>query len=244
MGEHRFATPFLAICHASCAALAAVCLVRLAAGARRIGRAAAAAGVLAVAVVGSLLVVERIRRGPLYLDDVTIARVAALQGGARWEHQMRLGVPYGVVMLPDAGGSLLVGGMQLVDDAYLADFVLAHMGRYFGSAYLLGQMNQYQHEERRPDLVSPSTAIASIDTSYLGTRYLAGAGHLLARRDLVEVTAIDDGAQPVFDDGRSTSAAMTRRSRAPRIRSCPTDRRCAPRAGSRGCASSGSPASG
>jgi hypothetical protein len=46
-----------------------------------------------------------------------------------------------------------------------------------------------------------STAIGVIDTSYVGTRYLEGTGHLLAQRDLVAVPAIDAGAPLLFDDG-------------------------------------------
>lgn len=200
-GGHRFWTPFLTMCHAAFAVLVAVCIAGAASATRRAGRIAAAIGILVVTVTTCRLLIARIRRPQLKLNDVTVARIGALQGGQRWEHQMRLGVPYAVTLIPDAGGSLLVGGMQMVDSAYLADFVMAHMGRHTGEPELMRQINQYEHEERRPDLIDDDTAIAAIDTAYLGTRYLAGPSHLLARRDLVAVAATDASARPVFDDG-------------------------------------------
>jgi hypothetical protein len=200
-GGHRFATPFLAMCHAAFAVLAAVCAAALAGAPRRRGRLVAAAGLLVIAGATAQLLASRLRHASPKLNDVTIARIGAERGGERWEHQMRLGVPYAVTMIPDAGGALLVGGIQMIDDAYLADFVMAHMGRYVGDPAVLRQVNQYQHEERRPDLSDDSTAIGVLDTAYLGTRYLAGAGTLLARRDLVVVPVIDPGARRLFDDG-------------------------------------------
>ena len=202
-GGRRFSTPFLAVAHVAFALLAAVCVVGLGRGGRRGGRIAAAAGLLAIAFLSYRLLASRARRAPVKLLDVTLGHIGAGQGGQRWEHQMRLGVPYGVTMIPDAGGSLLVGGMQMIDNAYLADFAMAHMGRYFGGdPALLRQVNQYEHEERRPDLVDSSQAVGVIDPAYIGTRYLAGAGHLHARRDLVEVAAVDAGARLLFDDGQ------------------------------------------
>jgi len=201
-GGQRFATPFLAVCHASFAVLAGVCIAGMTRARQRAWRITAAAGILVITIVTSRLLVSRIHRVKVKLNEVTIGYIGAVQGGERWEHQMRLGVPYGVTMIPDAGGSLLVGGMQMIDNAYLADFVMAHMGRYFGGdPALLRQVNQYEHEERRPDLVDSSTAIGVFDTSYAGTRYFEGTGHLLARRDLVAVPAIDASAPLLFDDG-------------------------------------------
>jgi hypothetical protein len=200
MGERRFATPFLAMCHVAFAMFAGVCVAKLASAAR-VWRVAALAGLLVVALLTYKLVDKRLDH-PVKVDPLTIALIGESQGGARWEHQMRLGVPFGVTMIPDAGGSLIVGGMQMIDNAYLADFVLAHMGRYFGDPALLRQLNQYTHEERSPDLVDSSTAIGAIDTAYIGTRYLPGPDHLHARRDLVVVAAIEPGARPLFDDGR------------------------------------------
>jgi hypothetical protein len=201
-GGHRFWTPFLTMCHAAFAVLAAVCIAGVARAPRRVGRIAAAVGLVAVAILTARLLAARIRRAPVKLNEVTIADIGATQGGMRWEHQMRLGVPYAVSLIPDAGGSLLVGGMQMVDYAYLADFVMAHIGRANGEPGLMREVNQYQHEERRPDLVDNDTAIGDIDPSVFGTRYLAGAGQLLARRDLVAAAPVDAGARPVFDDGR------------------------------------------
>jgi hypothetical protein len=202
-GGNRFWTPFLTMCHASLAVLAAVCVAGAARAARRTARIAAAVGLVVVAIATARLLAARIRRAPVKLSEVTIANIGATQGGMRWEHQMRLGVPYAVSLIPDAGGSLLVGGMQMVDYAYLADFVMAHIGRANGEPGLMRQVNQYQHEERRPDLIDDDTAIGDIDKSVFGTRYLSGgAGHLLARRDLVAAAPVDAAARPVFDDGR------------------------------------------
>src|SRR5262249_5121404 len=59
---------------------------------------------------------------------------------------------------------------------------------------------QYQHVERRPDLVSVSKQFP-LDESYLGTRYLPpGEGVFWARRDLVEVTAIEPSARLLYDE--------------------------------------------
>jgi hypothetical protein len=200
-GGHRFSTPFLATSHASFAMVAAVCVAALAGAVRRRARLVAAVAVLVITVMTCRTLVARIRRPQLKLNEVTIARIAAQQGGWRWEHQMRLGVPYAVTMIPDAGGSLLVGGMQMLDNAYLADFVMAHVGRNFGDPTLWRQLNQYQHEERRPDVVDGDTAIGVFDTSYVGKRYLAGPGHLLARRDLAVVPAVDPTARLLLEDG-------------------------------------------
>ncbi len=201
-GGRRFSTPFLAVAHVAFAVLAAVCVTGLRGAQRRGGRVVAAVGLVAIAFLSYRLLVSRIHRARVKLLDITLGHIGAGQGGLRWEHQMRLGVPYGVTMIPDAGGSLLVGGMQMIDNAYLSDFVMAHMGRYFGGdPALLRQVNQYAHEERRPDLVDSSQAIGVIDPGYIGTRYLAGEGHLHARRDLVVVPAVEAGARAVFDDG-------------------------------------------
>jgi len=200
-GGRRFSTPFLAMCHASFAVLAAGCIAAMTSATRRVWRIVATVGILVITVLTYRLLISRIHRSRPKFTEVTIAYIGAVQGGQRWEHQMRLGVPYGVTMIPDAGGSLLVGGMQMIDNAYLADFVMAHMGRYVGEPALLRQVNQYEHEERRPDLVDSSPAIGVIDPSYVGTRYLDGPGHLLARGDLVAVPAIEASAPVLFDDG-------------------------------------------
>jgi len=189
MGEARFATPFLACTHVAFAVFFAWAFslpgVRI-----------KIAAVACATALPALLVVYRARRGPLYLDVVTVARVAEVEGGQRWEQQMRVGVPYAVGMLPDVGGTILVGGIQLIDNAYLADFVLAHMGRYWSDdeVDLLRQLDEYQHEERRPDLVEPATATGIVDQRYVGTRYVQGPYRHLARRDLVEAAEVPAGA--------------------------------------------------
>ncbi|HSN27974.1 MAG TPA: hypothetical protein VLT45_16910 [Kofleriaceae bacterium] len=188
MGEHRFATPFLAVTHVAFAMFFVWAF----------GMPGVRTKIAAVACATALpafLIVDRVRRGPLYLDVVTTTRVAELQGGERWEEQMRAGVPYAVTMEPDVGGAIIVGGVQLVDNAYLAEFVLSHMGRYWGdNPDLLRQVDEYQHEERRPDLVDPATAIGVLDAPYVGTRYLHGPDRHLVRRDLVEAGELPAGA--------------------------------------------------
>lgn len=200
-GGQRFSTPFLAMSHAALAVLAAVCIAGIRRAPRRAWRVVSAAGLVVILAMTTRALVGRMQRAGVKLNEVTISHIAAEQGGVRWEHQMRLGMPYSVTMIPDAGGSALVGGMQMVDNAYLADFVLSHMGRYFGGdPALLRQVNQYQHEERRPDLIDHATAIGVIDQSYVGTRYLPGTDHLHARRDLVLVPAIGAAARLLYDD--------------------------------------------
>ena len=201
MGEHRFATSFLAMCHLSYGALVAVCASGLTQMPRRTWRLAQVLAIVAVLAVPALLAYDPLAiRDDIALNEVTIGRVAQLQGGQRWEHQMRLGMPYAVVLMPDAGGSLLVGGMQLVDNGYLTDFQMARIGRNYQRAADMRVLNQYEHAERRPDLVDDNRNFP-LDHSYLGTRYLAGEGRHAARRDLVEVAQLDAGARPLFDDG-------------------------------------------
>lgn len=200
LGELRFATPFLATCHASYAVLFAVCATGLTARTTRAWRVVRVVGLAAVIALPARLIADQLAREPIWLNDVTIGRVAQLQGGQRWEHQMRLGLPYAVALLPDAGGSLLVGGMQIVDNGFLTDFQMARIGPSFGNPSILGQASQYQNEERRPDLVDDNPGW-ELDRTYLGTRYLSGEGHLFARKDLVELAEVDPSAQLLFNDG-------------------------------------------
>jgi hypothetical protein len=201
MGENRFATTFLAVSHVAYAAFFAVCIARLSQASPRNWRVPYFVTVVTALLVPALLYYDRIAiRDRIDLNEVTIAIVAELQGGERWEHQMRLGLPYPVVMLPDAGGSLLVGGMQLLDNGYLADFQMSRIGRNYPDPTDHRVLNQYQHEERRPDLVDDNRNFA-LDHSFLGTTYLSGEGRLFAKRDLVEVAEVDPGAQLLFEDG-------------------------------------------
>jgi hypothetical protein len=208
MGEHRFATSFLTVCHMCFAVYVASCAVGLARVTPRRWRAAqlmpASGIVLAAAIVGYS---GNAVHDDVALNGVTLPYVADLQGGQRWEHQMRLGVPYAVVQMPDAGGSLLVGGMQLLDNGYLTDFQMARLGRAFaptdgapGPTTDLGVLHQYQVIERRPDLMD-SNAYYPLDSRVLDKDYLTGQGRLLARRGLVEVANVDPRAEQVFDDG-------------------------------------------
>ncbi|MBA3821779.1 MAG: hypothetical protein H0X17_23050, partial [Deltaproteobacteria bacterium] len=204
MGHHRFATPFFAMAHVSYAALVAVWLARVlgpSAATPRSRRRLHALGLLAVLGVSALLVRERTALWrPIRLNGVTIGLVALQQGGERWEHQMRLGLPFAVVLMPDAGGSLLVGGMQLVDNGYLTDFHQARIGPAARDPNGFRVVNQYQHEERHPDLADPHIP-GSVDPQYVAARYLLGEGHLYARRDLVQVATIDPEASLLIDDG-------------------------------------------
>ena len=203
MGEHRFATSFFAVAHIAFASVFAVCVERVvqarAGGLDRRKLGGAIFGICVVLTLPALLLAERnplLHRIPI--NEVTLGHIAHGQGGLRWEHQMRLGVPYAVVMLPDAGGALLVGGMQFMDSAALADFQQARIIKY-GATVGMTLVNQYQHEERRPDLIHFNPNSATVDMSYQGSRYLANETHLAARRDLVEVEAIDAAAKLLFD---------------------------------------------
>ncbi|HEY5944425.1 MAG TPA: hypothetical protein VIV40_02995 [Kofleriaceae bacterium] len=194
MGEHRFATAFFVMTHVAYASFAASSIARV--RARGSGRRVVST-VLLVLVVPMLLVGERLAAPPVALNGVTLGHIAREQGGVRWQHQMRLGLPNPVVVMPDAGGSLLVGGMQLVDSASLADFQLARIRKY-DAALATPLINQYQHEERRADLVHFNTASGAVDPSYLGTRYLQNESHFAVRRDLVIVPTIDPAARVVL----------------------------------------------
>lgn len=201
MGEHRFATPFLMMSHAAYSALAAACLAGFPRSVRALPRASALVALLGALVVfagpGVLRSARLAIRDPITLPDVTIARVAELQGAARWEHQARLGLPNAVVLLPDAGGSLLAGAMQLVDNGYLADYQLPRIARGPDG---MRQVNQYEIAERRPDLVDPNPAWP-FDRRNIGARYLAGGGALLARRELIDLREEDPTARLVYQSG-------------------------------------------
>ena len=204
MGEHRFATPFLAICHLCYATVVAACVAGLTQRKLRSWRPSQVFAVVAVLVVAALLKYDRIAgRDHMDLNDVTIARVAELEGGRRWEQQMRLGLPFPLVQMPDAGGSLLVGATQMLDNGYLADFQMARIGRNYQTEPTdLRVLDQYQHEERRPDLMSENRQFA-LDRSYLGTRYLPPTeGVFWVRSDVVAVSEIDANTRKLYDDAR------------------------------------------
>jgi hypothetical protein len=204
MGEHRFATAFLAICHLSYAAALAACVTHLSRtrlGAWRVGH---LLPVLAILVVPALLAFDHNTiADPVPLGDVTVSRVAHLNGGQRWEHQMRLGVPNAVALLPDVGGALLIGSMQGIDNGYLTDFQTPRMGRKPDDPVDRREQNQYEHEERRPDLLDDNP-YWPLDRTVLGTRYLASDHRMFARRDLVDVSQLDPRARPIYRDGDLT----------------------------------------
>lgn len=191
MGEHRFATSFITVSHVTYAALLAACI----ANARRNRKTLAILGGLLV-LPGLVLCERNALTGHIDVNPVTVGQIAHDQGGARWLHQMRLGLPNAVVMVPDAGGSLLVGGFQLVDSASLAEFQQARILRGVGN--VRGMLARY-HEERRPDLIDFNLNSAIVDGSWLGTRYWKNETHLAARADLVAVTSIDSHAVRVID---------------------------------------------
>lgn len=199
MGEHRFATPFLAVAHVAYAILFAWSLARLVAVRPRQWPAVHVFTFLAVALVAVLLRFDRntlINRIPL--NEVTVGRIAYLEGGLRWEQQMRLGLPYPVVLMPDAGGSMLVGGMQMVDNGVLTDYQIPRMGRDYRLESDQRELYQYQ-AERDPDLVTIDESFW-FDRRELGSKYVMPPGGmealktlsstvLAARRDLLEGVA-------------------------------------------------------
>jgi hypothetical protein len=185
MGEQRFATPFLAMAHVAYALLIGVSLATLTRVSPRRWRASRVLAVGVILLVGLSLDYDPLEVDGVDLNPVSIANVARLEGAQRWEQQMRLGLPYPVVQIPDAGGTLLVGAMQMLDNGYLTDFQLARIGRSFEQPLDLRVVDQYEHEERRPDLMAIHPAFF-LDRSYLHTRYLPPNpdGVLWARRDL------------------------------------------------------------
>jgi hypothetical protein len=198
MGEHRFATPFLAVAHVAYAMLFAWSLARLVATRPRAWPAAHVVAFLGIALVAGLLRFDRnALMHRIVLNDVTVGRIAYLEGGLRWEQQMRLGLPYPVVLMPDAGGSMLVGGAQMVDNGVLTDYQIARMGRDYRLEGDKRELFQYQ-AERDPDLVTIDEQFW-FDRSVLGTKYVMPPGGmealktlrstvLAARNDLVEAT--------------------------------------------------------
>ena len=204
MGEHRFATPFLAMAHVAFVLLVAVLVAR-----RHWAPLAIALAVVAVFVKYD----KTALRHELVMNDVTVGRIGTLEGAMRWEQQMRIGVPYPVVQLPDAGGSMIVGGMQLLDNGYLTDFTMARIGRRYGDVVDLRVLDQYQHAERRPDLISIDDQFA-LHRTYLDTHYFMPPGGMAAlasgapaqtilavRRDAVAPDQLDPGARIIFGNG-------------------------------------------
>ncbi len=143
MGQHRFATAFLMLGHFS---FAAACSAAWADPCRSpfvisVGR--------AIPAIAALLLVAGGREDYLtflHIPYVSFATIADVEGFQRVRIQRYLGLIYPVVALPDAGGSTVVGSMQMVDTAYLTDY---HMARIQSDPELV---RRYQHEERRVDL--------------------------------------------------------------------------------------------
>lgn len=198
MGEHRFATSFLAMAHLSYAALFGACVARFSKTPLRAWR--LVDGVAIVAVIGVVGLLEYDRLAPLdpsSTNGITIGYVARIQGAGRWEQQMRVGVPNAVVLMPDAGGSLLVGGFQLVDSGSLTDFQMPRLSRNFSDPAAMRELDQYQHAERRPDLVNPNPNFP-INLAVIGTRYFINQGPHFIRDDLYRVAHIDPRAKLLF----------------------------------------------
>jgi hypothetical protein len=178
--DHRFATPFFAMCHLGLGVcLAVLCGVPecIAAGARR------SLLILAVLAVGAVAI-TRIVSEPPPLQPTTTSKVVELHGVRRMQHQRRLGLIDPVVIAPDAGGSLLFGSMQYIDSGYLTDFQMAHMTR------ALRFMTQYQSVEREADLADTNPSWSTFDRTQVGSTFLSPQGdHMFARRSLVELDA-------------------------------------------------------
>jgi len=190
MGEHRFVTPLLALAHAAFAFLVGAGLssefsrrwLRIVAG--------ATASVFALAM---LLLLHRAGDPiltPPRLLDVSIGHVAYHQGLWRLDHQRRLGLINPTVVLPDAGGSLLVGAMRLVDSGYLTDYQMARVRDHWL------QVNQYQHQEQRVDLADGKTPVFfQFDRNLVGRMFwYQPDSQLSVRRDVVEVGQLPPNA--------------------------------------------------
>lgn len=199
MGEHRFATPFFAVCHLCYAALLAGCIAQVRWQLPPIGTLVATLALPLLLVFGQLSV-----RNPPIPSKVTIGQVAYFKGALRWEDQMRLGLPYPVVLTPDVGGTLLVGGIQTVDNGALTDFQMARIGRHYGDPEHVDArvLAQYLNQERRPDLVDPNP-FWPLGRNLVTGQYLRNGGtnspRFYARRDLVEVPAVEPEAELVLE---------------------------------------------
>ena len=190
MGEHRFATPLLALAHAAFAFLVGAGLssgfsrrwLRIAAG--------AAAGAFALTM---LLLLHRAGNPivtPPRLLDVNIGHVVYVQGLQRLDHQRRLGLINPTVILPDAGGSLLFGAMRLVDSGYLTDYQMARVRGHWP------EVNQYQHQEQRADLAdAKANPFFQFDRSLVGRVFWSQPdSQLSVRREVVEVGQVPPDA--------------------------------------------------
>jgi hypothetical protein len=73
--------------------------------------------------------------------EVTIGYIAAQQGGVRWKHQMRLGVPYSVTTIPDAAAPRWSVACRW-STTPISPTSCCRTWRYFGDSPLLRQVNQ------------------------------------------------------------------------------------------------------
>jgi hypothetical protein len=160
MGEHRFAIPFFFTVHLLFALAISAALSTPALSSRL--RRAVALGTAALVC----LAVPLGRGGPAFMrrPHVTAEDVAIEQGFRRLEIQRRLGLLWPVVGLPDVGGSLLVGGMQLLDTGWLADVQMSRIQTDERLTHL------YETHERRLDLAEDHAW--SFDRAELGRTYL------------------------------------------------------------------------
>ena len=145
MGEHRFGVPLLTMAHFIFAAGTVIAfghVLALRSRGRLLGLSAF------TTLLCALFLYER--EGTFNFakgGHVTAQDVAELEGFERVEIQRRLGLEWPVVGLPDIGGSLLVGRMQLLDTWGLGDLDVARIDK---SEKLL--LHTYEHFESRMDL--------------------------------------------------------------------------------------------
>jgi hypothetical protein len=178
MGEHRFATPLFALSHIGFALLVAAAWSASRKIAFRVASAVASAGMLILLSRAGNPIVKGTR-----LHPITIGLVADIQGARRIDHQRRLGLINPTVILPDAGGSLLMGAMRHLDSGYLTDYQTA---RLFGKKELF---SQYQHQEQGAHLADTNLLpFFAFDASLVDSLFLRQPDlHMFARRDLVDV---------------------------------------------------------
>lgn len=195
MGDHRFATPLIALSHMTFTlALGAA----LSLGGQwwsrwlplRIGG-LAGAGVLLWGLFGK----DNPLVEPVRLNEVNIGHVAYIQAVQRIEHQRRLGLVNPTVVIPDAGATLLVGGLRLIDSGYLTDFQMARIRNN------MRLVDQYQHEEQQSEMAGLNrNPLYNFNWALVGSRFV---GHpdqnMIVRRDLVEVSAPAIGTPPLAE---------------------------------------------
>jgi hypothetical protein len=206
MGHHRFATAFLMMGHFSFAAASTAAWAGTPSSIRVVLRQSAPAAIPAASMLFCLAPGRAEYQEFSRQRYVSFAMIADFEGFERVRLQRYLGLVYPVVALPDAGGSLAVGSMQIVDTAWLTDY---QMARIRGDPRLV---TRYELDERNVDLAEYH--YWSFDKNLVGSKFLEAARFdagpdfadfrpsYAVRRDLVEVEGPDAASVPLGSTDR------------------------------------------